>query len=179
MRITPPPMTTASSSKIVASEAIPMPSQRPRRAKMSSAVGSPCCAAAVTVCPVTTPVGAAEPGDQPVRVRGGRLAAHPRQRACPRPPPPGSRGCPQPQRGPSGSTIMWSELGAHARRAAVDLPVQHEAAADAGADGDEQHLPVGRPPSRASAKPATFASLSTTAGSPVSRSSSSRIAQSR
>ena len=51
MRITPPPMPTASSSKMVASEAIPMPSQRPRRVKMSSAVGSSCWAADVTVCP--------------------------------------------------------------------------------------------------------------------------------
>ncbi len=105
MRITPPPMTTASSSKMVASEAIPMPSQRPRRVKMSSAVGSSCWAADVTVCPVTTP--SARP-IRAIRPSGFAAAASRPIRDSALPEATASRQpwFPQPHRGPSGSTIM-------------------------------------------------------------------------
>ena len=47
---------------------------------------------------------------------------------------------PQPQRMPSGTTRMWPISRAHPERAAVELAVEDDAAADAGADGDQQQV---------------------------------------
>ena len=47
---------------------------------------------------------------------------------------------PQPHSRPSGTTRMWPISAADAERAAEQLAVEHDAAADAGADGDQQQV---------------------------------------
>ena len=140
--MTPPPMTNPPPARrSCRARRCRSRSQRPRRPKMSCAFASPCCAAAVTVCPVTSPslrpsTAISPSGSLAAASRPIRVSAVPDATASRQPGPPAAAA--RAER----VDDHVAELAAHAGRAAVDLPVEHEAAPDAGADGQEQHVLV-------------------------------------
>ena len=141
--LTPPPITTTAGSRTAVSEAMPSPSQRPRAASCSIANGSPARAASVISGPVI------RSGSPPAR----SSSAPGEQRARPGPRPRASRTSalplaycskqprlPQPQQQPVGHHPHVADLRADAEGAAEQLAVVHDAAADAGADRDQQQV---------------------------------------
>src|SRR5690606_33412375 len=86
----------------------------------------------------------ADPGDHALRVVGGGVAAHPRERRA------GGVGL---EAAVVATAAAWAvrveddvaELGTHAGGPAVDAAVHDEAAADAGADGHQHHVRVRLP----------------------------------
>ena len=140
--LTPPPMTTTPGSRISVSDAMPSPSQRPSSASCWRAPSSPSLGGLGDQRPgdlVQVAAGALEHalGDHRAAHRERPRLAHQRRAA-------GvlleAAVLAAAAEDAVGHHAHVADLGADAVRAAVDLAVEHQPAADTGADGDQQQV---------------------------------------
>ena len=140
-RMTPPPTTIAFGWKMLAKLAQATPSRVPIRSKTAIAVSSPASAASVTAVPSTVLPSAQQLAEGRVGRAFGRRPALAAERGAG-----GERLDAAVVRAVAlagravGLDHDVAELGAGAGRAAVDLAVEDQAAADPGADGQHHHV---------------------------------------
>ena len=164
----PPPTTTTSGSSALTTPQSPEPSCRPISARTSRASASPPWASSVTSPPVICPPSARRrPSAERGVARGGALAGHADRVAAHQHLEAAAAGAVARAVRAVVVDHQVAQLAREAVRAAVDLAVEHEPAADARAERDH-HGVMGAPaaPWRCSASAAALVSLSTTTGSP-------------
>ena len=151
----PPPMTTTSGSSALTIPVSPAPSRRPTSASTARAASSPSWASSVTAWPSTAPDSASRLPERRVRRRARRALARHADR------PAGGQRLEAPAPGTGAGAVgavvvhhQVAELARVAVGAAIDLPTEHQPAADAGPHRDEHGvLAVPRPRPRG-ARPA-------------------------